>query len=357
MTEMASFDVQYTQYLDKQGQVTTNDLPALAHRSQDLIRMYRLMVRTRVFDAKAIALQRTGQLGTYASCLGQEAIGAAVGEAMRPEDVLFPSYREQAAQFARGVRMSELLLYWGGDERGSRFEIDNEDFPVCVPIATQLGHAVGAASAFKIRGQPRVAMCGDGASSKGDFYESLNVAGVWRLPVVFIVSNNQWAISVPLEKQTAASTIAQKAIAAGIPGLQVDGNDLIAIRSTFDDALRHARAGCGPTLIEALTYRLTDHTTADDASRYRTAEEVQAARELDPILRMRVYLTDRGAWSDEDEANLTAECESQVQTEVDAYLATTLEPPQALFDHLYAELPSALQEQRQFLIDEDAKHG
>jgi pyruvate dehydrogenase E1 component alpha subunit len=353
-SKVASFEIHHTRFLDEQGRVDAAALPGWAHDCGRLIELYRLMVLTRTFDAKAIALQRTGQLGTYASCLGQEAIGAAVGTAMRREDVLFPTYREQAAQLARGVRMSELLLYWGGDERGSDFAGPREDFPICVPIGTQTAHAVGVATAFKLRDEARVAACmgGDGATSRGDFYESINVAGVWSLPVVFVISNNQWAISVRRSQQTAAETLAQKAIAAGIPGLQVDGNDVIAVRWAVEGALERARRGDGPTLIEALTYRLQDHTTADDASRYRTDQEVSEQWKRDPIARTRTYLGSIGAWSKDDEERLAADCQAQVQAAVDQYLASEMPPPEAMFDHLYAELPAALAGQRRALMEE-----
>lgn len=347
MTRVAEFAVEYIQFLDPSGQ-PSQDLPPHLATAEAIVPMYRLMALTRTFDAKAIALQRTGQLGTYASSLGQEAIGAAVGLAMREDDVLVPSYREQAAQFARGVTLEELLLYWSGDERGSRFSGPQLDFPICIPIATQSCHAVGAAAAFKLRRESRVVVegCGDGATSKGDFYESLNLAGAWHLPVVFVVSNNQWAISVPRSRQSGAKTLAQKAVAGGFEGVQVDGNDPVAVRFVMDNALERARSGGGPTLIEAVTYRLQDHTTADDASRYRDAQEVEAAKKLDPMIRTRRYLESVQGWSDGDEAALNEECARRVQEAVDDYLATPREPPEAMFDSLYAELPGALRDQR-----------
>jgi 2-oxoisovalerate dehydrogenase E1 component alpha subunit len=184
--------IPYTRFLDPEG-VVCAPLPAFAKQAETLLVLYRDMVLTRVFDAKAIALQRTGRLGTYASSLGQEAVGAGIGRAMRPEDVFLPSFREPAAMFIRGVRMSELLLYWGGDERGSDFAGPREDFPICVPVGTHAPHAAGVALAMRLRGEKRAALCamGDGATSKGDVYEAMNLAGVWRLPVVFVVNNNQ----------------------------------------------------------------------------------------------------------------------------------------------------------------------
>ncbi|WP_043947686.1 pyruvate dehydrogenase (acetyl-transferring) E1 component subunit alpha, partial [Ralstonia solanacearum] len=287
MSTVGSFQIDYTQYLDPEG-TPVQPLPAFAQEVPTLLALYRAMVLTRAFDTKAIALQRTGKLGTFASSVGQEAIGVGVASAMRAEDVLFPSYRDHSAQLLRGVSMAESLLYWGGDERGSFFAAVREDFPNCVPIGTQVCHAVGAAYAFALRREPRVAVAvfGDGGTSKGDFYEGMNLAGVWNAPLVLIVNNNQWAISVPRSRQTAAQTLAQKAIAAGIAGRQVDGNDVIAVRQAAQDALDKARSGGGPTLIEALSYRLGDHTTADDATRYRDSDIVKQAWAREPILRL-----------------------------------------------------------------------
>lgn len=358
MTTVARFEIEFTQILDERGQLL-GDVPESLSDPDAVIAIYRLMALTRAFDAKAIALQRTGQLGTYASSLGQEAIGASVGTAMRADDILAPTYREQAAQFARGVRMSELLIYWGGDERGSDFQGPREDFPICVPIGTQTCHAVGAACAFKLRNQPRVAVCmlGDGATSRGDFYESMNIAGAWKLPVVFVVNNNQWAISVPRSAQSAAETLAQKSIACGFEGLQVDGNDIFAVRWAIDRALEKARAGEGPTLIEALTYRMHDHTTADSAARYRSEEEVQAMRERDPLARTRAWLESNGGWTDADQRRLEEECEGEVDAAVAEYQALEPPGPEAMFDYLYETLPSALVAQREAAIAEERGDG
>jgi pyruvate dehydrogenase E1 component alpha subunit len=201
---------------------------------------------------------------------------------------------------------------------------------------------------MQLRREPRVAVCilGDGASSKGDFYEALNIAGVWRLPLVMVISNNQWAISVPRSIQSGAQTLAQKAIAAGIEGLQVDGNDVIAVRQVTQEALDKARGGGGATLIEALTYRLGDHTTADDATRYRDAQAVARQWALEPVLRLRNHLALHGAWDKDREEGLKRECTALIDQAVEAYLATPVPPPQAMFDHLYAALPAALAEQR-----------
>jgi 2-oxoisovalerate dehydrogenase E1 component alpha subunit len=267
--------------------------------------------------------------------------------------VLLPSFREHGAQLWRGVSPVELFLYWGGDERGSDFAGAREDFPVCVPVGTHAPHAVGVALAFKLRRQKRVAVCvfGDGATSKGDVAEALNVAGVWQLPVVFVINNNRWAISVPLAQQTAAETLAQKAIAAGIEGEQVDGNDVIAVREAVSRALAKARSGGGPHLIEALTYRLGDHTTADDASRYRNGSEVSARWAEEPIARLRNYLVAERMWAKADEEQLLAEITLTIERAAEAYLATPPQSPEAIFDFTYATLPRDLAEQRQAALD------
>src|SRR5688572_3490905 len=269
-TLVAQFEVRHTQILGADGKLRA-PLPSFATDSE-LRASYQEMLLLRAFDRKAVALQRTGRLGTYAPCVGQEAVGVGLGRAMARKDVLLGTYRETGTMLARGVTMAEILLYWSGDERGMAYagpHAPREDFPISVPIATHAPQAVGVAYAFKLRREPRVAVCvvGDGATSKGDFYEAMNGAGVWQLPLVFVVVNNEWAISVPRSRQSRAETLAQKAIAAGIPGEQVDGNDLLAVRDVFERTLDKARNGGGPHVVEALTYRLGDHTTADDAGR------------------------------------------------------------------------------------------
>jgi pyruvate dehydrogenase E1 component alpha subunit len=346
MITAASFHIGYTQYLGPDGE-PVQPLPAFAQDPMALIPLYRAMVLTRAFDTKAVALQRTGKLGTFASSVGQEAIGVGVASAMEPDDVLFPSYRDHAAQLLRGVTMTESLLYWGGDERGSDFSVPRHDFPNCVPIGTQVCHAAGAAYAFLLRHEPRVAVAifGDGGTSKGDFYEAMNMAGVWQAPLVLVVNNNQWAISVPRSRQSAAQTLAQKVIAAGIDGLQVDGNDVIAVHQVLQAALAKARRGDGPTLIEALSYRLGDHTTADDATRYRDSEVLGKQWEYEPLLRLRTYLMRMNVWDKAQDEQLGRACLLQVEQAVDAYLAIPPPDTSAMFDHLYEALPPAMREQ------------
>jgi 2-oxoisovalerate dehydrogenase E1 component alpha subunit len=347
MTIVAEFTIRYRRILDPNGQAVA-PLPKFAQDSAEILKMYRAMTQARVFDAKAMNLQRTGQLGTYPSCLGHEATHIGVGAAMNQDDVLAPVYREFGTQLWRGVTMAEILGYWGGDERGNDFAGPRQDFAWCVPIATQTLHAAGAAMAFKIRGEPRcaVAYIGDGGTSEGAFYEALNLAGARALPVVFVVVNNGWAISVPVAAQTAAQTLAQKAVAAGIRGMQVDGNDVFAVRSAVGEAIEAARRGAGPALIEALTYRLSDHTTSDDASRYRPAAELREAWALEPLLRIRRYLSGLGVWGEAEEQELQRQCAAEVESAVSAYLATPAQSTDAMFDHLFAVLPAHLRAQR-----------
>jgi 2-oxoisovalerate dehydrogenase E1 component alpha subunit len=351
---IARFDVRRRAYTAADGSVL-GDLPDFAGDRNAVVTMYRGMVLARTFDLKAVSLQRTGRLGTYATSLGQEAVAVGTASAMRPEDLLLPSYRDNAALLWRGVRIEDILLFWGGDERGSNWSGSPDDFPFCIPVGSQAPHAAGVAYAFKYRKQSRVAVCflGDGATSKGDVWEAMNFSGVFKLPVVFVVNNNQWAISVPLQRQTAAQTLAQKAIAAGFCGEQVDGNDVFAVRAAADAAIAAARAGQGPHLIEAVTYRLGDHTTADDASRYRSAEEVTQRWKEEPIARLRAFLVGRMNWSKAEEEKVTGECGQEVDAAIEGYLATPPRRPETMFDHLYARLPDVYAGQRQEIEDQN----
>lgn len=343
--EVRHFRVRCECFLDADG-IVHGDLPDFARDRSEVVGLYEAMLATRSFDEKAVALQRTGRLGTFASSLGQEAVSVGLASAMQSDDVLVPSFRDQGAQLKRGVTMEELLLYWGGDERGSDFSGPREDFPVSIPVASHTLHATGIALALKLRGEHRSVVCvfGDGATSKGDFYEALNLAGIWQLPVVFVVSNNRWAISVPREAQTAASTLAQKAIAAGLEGVQVDGNDVFAVRHVVEAAL--ARAATAPTLVEALTYRLGDHTTADDASRYRDDEQVSLRWKQEPVGRLKHYLIEHFDWTKREEEVLLESARERVEEAARRYLETQALPATAMFDHLYERLPAVFADQR-----------
>lgn len=352
MTTVAKFTVEYLQFLDKDGKVTQT-LPPFAENPQNLITMYRMMNLLRVLDTKAIKLQRMGKMGTYPSSFGQEAVGVGMGYGMEKKDVLVPYYRDQGAMIVRGVKIAEILGFWGGDERCNNYADPQvrEDLPIAVPVGSQNLHAAGVGYAFKFHKQKRgvVCGCGEGGTSKGDFYEAMNFAGVQELPVVFVINNNQWAISVPRTLQTAAKTFAQKAIAAGFTGIQVDGNDVIAVRYAVEQALLKARAGEGPTLIEAVTFRLCDHTTADDAKRYWDEKEAKEAESGEPIRRLRKYLINAGAWSEMEEKKLLEECTKDVDAAITEYLNMDQPKPTDMFDYLYAELPEELLEQREFI--------
>ncbi len=341
-------DIDYLCYMDAQGQLQGCPPPELLQRDW-LLAAYRHMLLTRHFDQRAVELQRTGRLGTYASCLGQEAIATGAGLALQEADLFAPYYRDQATQLLRGVSMEEILRYWGGDESGNEFAGPRQDLPNCVPIATQLLHAAGMAVALKYRQQKQAVLstCGDGASSRGDFYEALNIAGVWQLPLVILINNNQWAISVPRRAQTQARTLAQKAVAAGLPCLQVDGNDVLAVYASVKQALERARAGKGPALIEALSYRLCDHTTADDMRRYSSADERAQAATQEPLLRLHRHLQEQHQFSAAEQEQLLASIAQRIDTAVEAYLNTPAAPISRMFDHLYAQLPEELYVQKE----------
>lgn len=347
MIKTASFDIYYHQLLNENSELI-GELPDFAKQPETLLDLYKTMVLTRTFDAKAIALQRTGKMGTYASIYGQEAISTATGHAMKKEDVLAPYYRDYAAQIQRGVDMSEIFLYWGGDERGTDYKNQKDDFPIAVPIATQCLHATGLAFAFQYKKEARVAVTsiGEGGTSEGEFYEALNAAGAWNLPVVFIINNNQWAISVPREKQTACKTFAQKAIAAGIEGVQVDGNDILACRKIIGEKIEKARRGEGPSVIEAITFRLCDHTTADDASRYRPSDTFEQAQKKEPILRFKRYLEAQNLWNEAQEKALNESCKKKVNEAVARYQNQDVPDFSSMFDYHYETLPPSLETQR-----------
>ena len=284
------FSIDHLSILDSDGNLDTAlepDLPPDALR-----RIYRAMLLGRRLDERMLKLQRQGSIGTFAPIKGQEASQIGSVFTLRATDWMVPSFRETAAMLWRGWPIEKILLLFAGYLEGSAPAPGQRDLPICIPVATQLPHAVGLAYAAQYKGDDAVVMayCGDGATSEGDFHEALNFAGVWHVPVVFVVQNNQWAISVPLKKQTHSRTIAQKALAYGFPGIQVDGNDALAVYAASREATERARAGQGPTLIECVTYRLGVHTTADDPTKYRSDEEVAAWERKDPLTRFRAYL-------------------------------------------------------------------
>ncbi|MFQ5428575.1 MAG: pyruvate dehydrogenase (acetyl-transferring) E1 component subunit alpha [Thermodesulfobacteriota bacterium] len=311
-----TFGVKFLQILDESGKADTTLLPELS--TEEFLTAYHAMILSRTFNRMALALQREGRLGTYASILGQEASETGSALALEADDWIFPSFRETGVYISRGYPLWLMLRYWHGDERGMEAPEGQNIFPMSVPVGTQITHAVGAAMAMRIRGDKNVAVTyfGDGGSSRGDFHEGLNLAGVFKAPVIFLCQNNQWAISVPRERQTLAETIAQRAAGYGIPGIQVDGNDVLAVYSATAKAVIRARAGEGPTLIECFTYRLDDHTTADDSSRYRTDEEVEEWQKKEPLIRYRKFLYNRGILNEKLEKKIATESEEAVKAAV-----------------------------------------
>lgn len=343
--------IDHLQILDEDGRL--DDKLAKGTLTDDqVIHLYEQMTICRTLDEVAFKLQRSGRMGTYPQNKGQEA--NAVGAAIALEkgvDWLVPCYRENAALFMHGLPMHYILLHWMGDERGNQIPEGLNITPLSIPIGTHMLHAVGIAWAMKLRKERGVACTffGDGATSEGDFHGAMNFAGVQQVPCIFYCQNNQWAISVPRETQTASETIAQKALGYGMPTMQVDGNDIFAVFKAVKEAADRARAGGGPSFIEAITYRLGDHTTADDARRYRSAEEVDSWKLKDPLIRTRKYLERKDLWSDKKQAELD-ERAKKVTAEV-VKTAEGIEKPHTddMFNHLFAEIPQELRRQRDTL--------
>jgi len=340
--------IDYLQIMDEQGVVD----PAQAKdvmSDQDVLELYQYMVKCRVLDETAFKLQRSKRMGTYPQNKGQEAAAIGAGFAMqRGSDYLVPCYRENAALWMHGLPMHYIFLHWMGDERGNRIPEGVCQTPLCIPIGTQMLHATGIAWAFKMRKEPRVAITffGDGATSEGDFHEAMNFASAFQVPCIFFCQNNQWAISVPREQQMNSATVAQKALAYDMPCIQVDGNDLLAVHKATRDFVERARAGGGPAFIEAVTYRLADHTTADDARRYRDQAELEAWVPKDPIVRLRKYLTAKHLWDDARQGQLEDAAKQNATDVVRA--AESIEKPSSadFFDHMYATLPPELELQK-----------
>lgn len=341
--------VEYLSILDPEGVVDEKLDPALG---ADLaLYIYRLMMRSRRFDERMVNLQRQGRIGTYGPSHGHEACFCGASVVMEPEDWIVHAYREIGSFFHRGWPMERILQFWGGYEEGCCPPEGVNDTPIAVPIATQCLHAVGVAWGMKIKGRNDAVLtyCGDGGTSEGDFHEAMNYAGVNRLPVVFFIVNNQWAISVPREKQTASETIAQKAVAYGFDGIQVDGNDVLACYAATKEAVDKAKAGKGPTLVEGVTYRLGVHTTADDPSKYRSKEEVAKWERLEPIHRYQTYLKSRGILDDKLIQEIESDVVSEVGAAVERYEAGKDVDPLDCFDYTFEGLPAELVQQREEL--------
>ncbi|MBS4537708.1 pyruvate dehydrogenase (acetyl-transferring) E1 component subunit alpha [Clostridium sp. D2Q-11] len=333
--------------LDKEGEVVREDiLPDI--EDDKLKHMYKTMLFTRIIDTKTLQYQRQGRMLTYAPNKGQEAAQIGSVAAIEKEDWLVPAFRELGAWLYKGVSLDQIYLYWYGNEEGSRFEKDVKVLPISVPIASQLNHAVGIAMATNIKKENDVTLAyvGDGGTSEGEFHEALNFAGVFNTPNVFIIQNNQWAISVSRNIQTKSETLAQKAIAYGIPGVQVDGNDVLAMYAVTKEAVERARRGEGPTLIEAVTYRLGPHTTSDDPTIYRTNEEVEEWALKDPLTRFQKYLLDKGILTQEEDEKLRDEYADQVTQTFKKIEKTGADTKLIdVFKYNYAEMPPNLKEQ------------
>ncbi|QKV78723.1 pyruvate dehydrogenase (acetyl-transferring) E1 component subunit alpha [Amycolatopsis sp. Hca4] len=315
---------------------------------------YRLMVLGRRFDVQATALTKQGRLAVYPSSAGQEACQVAAALALEANDWLFPTYRDSVALVARGLKPGEVLTLLRGDAHCGYNPVETRVAPQCTPLATQTLHAAGLAHAMQRRGEDAVALAliGDGATSEGDFHEALNFAAVFKAPVVFFVQNNRFAISVPFEKQSAAEALAYKGIGYGMRSEQVDGNDAVAVLAVLDDAVKHAREGKGPVLVEAHTYRIDAHTNADDATRYRDAGEVAKWREADPLKRLETYLKSRESLTDSEIEQFAADAEVYAQSVRDTLNAEPELDPLSLFDHVYAEPTRQLAAQRAALAAE-----
>jgi len=357
--------VEYLSILNEKGQLDKKLEPDI---SEDiLLKLHRTMVLARKFDERMLNLQRQGRIGTFAPIKGQEAAQLGTIAHLRPSDWMVPAFRETAAELWRGRTLESIIIYNNGFGEGVDIPEDRNDLPISVPVGSQIIHAVGLGWAAKYRQKDDVAMTyfGDGATSEGDFHEGLNFAAVFQAPVIFVCQNNHWAISMPLAKQTRSKTIAQKALAYGLPGIQVDGNDILAVYAAAQEAVQRARTGGGPTLIECVTYRLTMHTTADDPTRYRSDEEVEKWSKRDPLPRFQKYLLDKGLLSEEKRLEVESEIMEEIQTAVDGAekQMEALGDPIDMFEHAYAEMPPYLKEQKADLArelsggGEEGNHG
>ena len=344
-------EIEHLAILDQNGEVDDSLAPDLS--DDQLLAFHRAMLLSRRFDERLLNLQRQGRLGTFAPVKGQEAAQIGSAAALRASDWVVPSYRETAVAVWRGTPLEGIFVFTAGYNEGGRIPDEQNDLPIAVPVGTQPLHAVGLGYGMTYRGDDAVAMTffGDGATSQGDFHEAMNFAAVFQTPVVFVCQNNQWAISVPRARQTHAATLAQKALAYDMPGIQVDGNDVLAVHVAATDAVERARSGGGPTLIECVTYRLEVHTTADDPTRYRDEAEVEKWQERDPIPRFQKYLIERGLLADDRIEELEEEIKEEIEEAWQKAQAQMeeLQDPGVIFDHIYAEMPPHLRAQRKEL--------
>lgn len=357
-----TFKLPALQILDDQGNLLDPTLEPKITEEQ-LIRLYKAMVLTRQVDDRLLKLQRQGRIGTFPPATGQEAAHCAPALLLRETDWFVGAFRELGARLMRGEPIENDFIFHNGYEEGNTFEGGERTLPISIIIASHALHAVGLAYAMRLKGEKEtVVLCffGDGATSEGDFHEALNFAACWQVPVVFICQNNQWAISVPRRMQTHSETIAQKAIAYDMPGIQVDGNDPLAMYVAAKEAFDRARSGGGPTFIEAVTYRLRMHTTADDPKKYQPEEMLQAWEKRDPIPRFRKYLEDKRLWDDAREEALAAEVKQRIEEAVKRFEERTDFKPEENFDHVFAEMPPHIAEQKAEFVEfikQETAHG
>ncbi|MEM7346480.1 MAG: pyruvate dehydrogenase (acetyl-transferring) E1 component subunit alpha [Chloroflexota bacterium] len=338
------------QVLNTAGDVV-GSLPDLS--SEQLLDLYRWMILGRVYSDRMVALQRQGRMGTFAPINGQEATSVGLAASLQADDWLVASYRESLSYMVKGVPLLTLLKQWGGYVADD-YPREANCLPFQVVLGTQTLHAVGVAHGIKYKKKPDVVVTaiGDGATSEGDFNEALNFAGVYQAPVVFVVQNNGWAISTPRERQTASESIASRGPGFGLPGYVVDGNDILAVYQCVSDAIERARAGDGPTLIEAITYRLGAHTTADDPTKYRDNEAVEQWRHRDPLPRFRTFLMNQTLLTESEDQQLYDEAAAEVQAVVEAYEALPTPNPRQLFNIVYANPSPQLKAQEAHLMAE-----
>lgn len=354
--------IEHLSILDEYGNVDHELDPNLPE--EELLTLYRSMLLGRRFDERMVNLQRQGRIGTFPPIKGQEAAQIGSVFQLKPSDWFVPSFRETAAEIWRGRSLESILLYYNGYNEGAVISQNQKDLPTAIPVGSQILHATGLGYAANYSKTDEIVMVffGDGATSEGDFHEGLNCAAVFQTPVLFICQNNQWAISLPLAQQTRSETIAQKALAYGMPGIQVDGNDILAVYVATKEAAARARQGDGPTLIECVTYRIMMHTTADDPSRYRSDKEVAPWVKKDPLLRFEKYLTHKKMLDTNLAQQYEEEVLNEIQTAVDNAEIIMQAPgdPVDMFTHLYEKLPSHLEIQREELIQnllKDKKEG
>lgn len=346
----------YVQVLDERGKVIDKEsLPKL--EDEQLQELMKRMVFTRILDQRAIRLTRQGRLGFYAPVAGQEASMIGSEFATEKTDFLLPGYRDIPQPLFHGYPLWQLFLYSRGHQKGGNVPEDVHAMSPQIIIGAQIVQTPGVALAFKLRGEKRVAISytGDGGTSQGDFYEGMNFAGAMKLPAIFVVQNNQYAISVPREKQTAAETLAQKAVAAGIPGIQVDGMDVLAVYSVMKEALDRARAGEGPTMIEAVTFRYGPHTmSGDDPTRYRTKETEETWEKRDPLVRFREYLVAKELWSESQEEKVIEEAKETINEALKQADAAEKMTVTGLIDSMFEEPTQELKRQRAEITGEGA---